>query len=41
MGHSRLSDTTLYLQLSRRHLEMARNPLDQLHLPAVVEETKR
>jgi len=41
MGHSRLSDTTLYLQLSRRHLRMARNPLDQLHLPAVVQEVKR
>src|SRR5262245_12177987 len=30
MGHARLEDTTLYLHLSRRHLEMAINPLDQL-----------
>jgi integrase/recombinase XerD len=36
MGHSRLSDTTLYLQLSGRHLRAARNPLDQLRLsPAI------
>ena len=41
MGHSRLSDTTLYLRLSGRHLRTARNPLDQLHLPAVVEETEQ
>jgi len=30
MGHARLEDTTLYLHLSRRHLEMTMNPLDQL-----------
>jgi integrase/recombinase XerD len=30
MGHSRLEDTTLYLHLSRRHLKMTINPLDQL-----------
>jgi site-specific recombinase XerD len=30
LGHSRLEDTTLYLHLSRRHLEMTINPLDQL-----------
>src|SRR5262249_51049765 len=30
MGHARLEDTTLYLHLSRRHLEMTINPLDQL-----------
>ena len=41
MGHSRLSDTTLYLQLSRRHLRMARNPLDQLRLPAAVEDQEK
>jgi integrase/recombinase XerD len=38
MGHTRLEDTTLYLHLSRRHLEMTINPLDQLpvqnHTPA-------
>jgi len=30
MGHARLEDTTLYLHLSRRHLKMTINPLDQL-----------
>ena len=30
MGHARLEDTTVYLHLSRRHLKMAANPLDQL-----------
>ena len=30
MGHARLEDTTIYLHLSRRHLEMTINPLDQL-----------
>ena len=34
MGHSRLEDTTLYLHLSRRHLKMTINPLDQLSVPA-------
>ena len=38
MGHARLEDTTIYLHLSRRHLEMTINPLDQLsaqsHTPA-------
>src|SRR5438105_3531495 len=29
MGHARLEDTTLYLHLSRRHLKMTINPLDQ------------
>src|SRR5262245_17729705 len=42
MGHARLEDTTLYLHLSRRHLEMTMNPLDQLpvqnHAPAPVTE---
>jgi len=42
MGHARLEDTTLYLHLSRRHLEMTMNPLDQLpvqnHTPAPVTE---
>jgi len=32
MGHSRLEDTTLYLHLSRRHLEMTINPLDRLRV---------
>ena len=42
MGHARLEDTTVYLHLSRRHLEMTINPLDQLpvqnHTPAPVTE---
>jgi len=33
MGHARLEDTTLYLHLSRRHLQMTINPLDQLLIP--------
>src|SRR5499426_2825228 len=32
MGHARLEDTTLYLHLSRRHLKMTINPLDQLQV---------
>jgi site-specific recombinase XerD len=40
LGHARLEDTTLYLHLSRRHLEMTMNPLDQLpvqnHTPTPV-----
>jgi site-specific recombinase XerD len=34
MGHARLEDTTLYLHLSRRHLQMTINPLDQLLIPS-------
>src|SRR5215831_9252276 len=34
MGHARLEDTTIYLHLSRRHLEMATNPLDRLPVHA-------
>jgi len=42
MGHARLEDTTLYLHLSRRHLEMTINPLDQLQVenPAPVPVTE-
>jgi hypothetical protein len=32
MGHERLEDTTVYLQLSRRHLHAAINPLEQISL---------
>jgi len=32
LGHERLEDTTVYLHLSRRHLEAATNPLDQLQI---------
>jgi len=41
MGHERLEDTTVYLQLSRRHLHAAVNPLEQIALPAVEEAKKR
>ena len=41
MGHERLEDTTVYLQLSRRHLHAAINPLEQIALPAVQEGRKR
>ena len=32
LGHARLEDTTVYLHLSRRHLQAATNPLDQLSI---------
>lgn len=32
LGHARLEDTTVYLHLSRRHLQSATNPLDQLSI---------
>jgi integrase/recombinase XerD len=32
LGHADLSHTTVYLHLSRRHLQAAPNPLEQLHL---------
>jgi len=41
MGHERLEDTTVYLQLTRRHLHAAFNPLEQIALPAVEEGRKR
>ena len=41
MGHERLEDTTVYLQLSRRHLHAAINPLEQIALPLVEEDRKR
>mgnify|MGYP001072970786 CR=1 FL=1 len=30
LGHQRLKDTAIYLHLSRRHLQAAVNPLDQI-----------
>src|SRR6476620_9698274 len=36
MGHARLEDTTLYLHLSRRHLKMTINPLDQLSIQSQI-----
>jgi len=41
MGHERLEDTTVYLQLSRRHLHAAINPLEQIALRAGQEDKKR
>ena len=32
LGHADLSHTTVYLHLSRRHLQAAPNPLEQLHV---------
>jgi integrase/recombinase XerD len=36
LGHADLSHTTVYLHLSRRHLQAAPNPLEQLQVPAPV-----
>ena len=33
LGHADLSHTTVYLHLSRRHLQAAPNPLEQLQVP--------
>jgi len=41
MGHERLEDTTVYLQLSRRHLHAAINPLEQITLRAEQQDRKR
>ena len=36
LGHADLSHTTVYLHLSRRHLQAAPNPLEQLQVPKPV-----
>ena len=36
LGHADLSHTTVYLHLSRRHLQAAPNPLEQLHVACPV-----
>jgi len=36
LGHADLTHTTVYLHLSPRHLQAAPNPLEQLHVPALV-----
>ena len=41
MGHERLEDTTVYLQLSRRHLHAALNPLEQIALRIEQQDRKR
>ena len=42
LGHADLSHTTVYLHLSRRHLQAAPNPLEQLHVtpPAVLPRSR-
>jgi integrase/recombinase XerD len=41
MGHERLEDTTVSLQLSRRHLHAAINPLEQITLRTEQQDRKR
>ncbi len=43
LGHADLSHTTIYLHLSRRHLQAAPNPLEQLQVPtpAVLPRSRR
>ena len=41
MGHERLEDTTVYLQLSGRHLHAAINPLEQIALRTEPQDRKR
>ena len=47
MGHEKLQDTTVYLHLSRRHLNAAVNPLERITIrgfkekPAESEESGR
>jgi len=35
MGHQKLQDTTLYVHLSRRHLNAAVNPLERINVPGL------
>jgi integrase/recombinase XerD len=41
MGHAHLEDTTVYLQLSQRHLRAAPNPLDQITIASQSFSRKR
>lgn len=43
LGHADLSHTTVYLHLSRRHLQAAPNPLEQLHvaIPRILPRSRR
>ncbi len=43
LGHSDLEATTVYLHLSRRHLQAAANPLDQISTssPAQLPRSRR
>jgi integrase len=40
MGHADLEATSIYLHLSRRHLEKTINPLEQLSVSAVAETNR-
>jgi integrase/recombinase XerD len=41
LGHAKLADTTVYLHLSRRHLQAIASPLEALQMVAPVAELKR
>jgi site-specific recombinase XerD len=41
LGHRDLEETTIYLQLSRRHLHAALNPLEQIALRTEQQDRKR
>jgi site-specific recombinase XerD len=40
LGHASLDHTTIYLHLSRRHLEAVANPLDTLSIAAPLEDRR-
>jgi site-specific recombinase XerC len=40
LGHAKLADTTVYLHLSRRHLQAVASPLEALDL-SKLDEAKR
>ena len=41
LGHQRLKDTAIYLHVSRRHLQAAINPLDQITIRDFPEANER
>lgn len=41
LGHAKLADTTVYLHLSRRHLQAVASPLEALQMVVPVAELKR
>lgn len=43
LGHSDLEATTVYLHLSRRHLQATANPLEQISIstPAQIQRSRR
>jgi integrase/recombinase XerD len=40
LGHQRLKDTAIYLYVSRRHLQAAINPLDQITIRGLHKENE-